>query len=671
MSDAAWEPLPGTAAETPADRRRYDDRLDIDTDLNTAQTISVLRRSLLLLSQAKGLFAAKFLLSFGLMWPMLLLPWLAKIVTDNVLLARPFGDTEVRYPPFMDPIIAVVDGMAPLEIMLFIAVLYGVLLLLMGIRVGGMHVEMFQGADAATQGENRISAGGSDAGGLWGLAEYAVNVRLTQRLANTLRTRLFDRLQRLPMTTLDDQRIGDSIYRVLYDTPTLPDICYQLTLVPFFIIVGAAINLYLIDYSYGHVAPELIWIAWATFPLSFAITFPLSALLRRVSQRKRAAGSATTNAMEETMDNIHVVQSLGGMQQEADRFAARSSESFLRERFYLAVVILLLVPVLGVMAAAALWMTVLVSNNIIAGEMSPGDFFVLLGLFWGIVETATTLGSFWIKLQEPVAAARRVFFYLDLECDEDRVGGAPLPPIREGFSFQQVDFSYPDGRQALRNISVELSVGELVAVVGPTGAGKTSFAYLIPAFLQPTRGRVLVDGRDITQVDLDSLRAQVSYVLQEHRLLAASIRENLRLGNPNATDAELSRALADAACLDMVQALPERLDTVLGKAGDTLSVGQQQRLCIARGLLRNSRVLVLDEPTSALDPKTENELIRGLLATAQSRLVLVIAHRLSTVRHAHKIIFLEDGQIRDVGDHETLMANEGGAYRRFVELQQA
>ena len=176
-------------------------------------------RSLRLLAEARGLFAAKFLFSFGFMGPSLLLPWLGKIITDNVLLQRPFGDTEVPYPPFMDPIIAIVDGMAPMEIMLTLAVLLMLMLLVFGTRAGSFEeVGLFAGADAATQGENQISAGRSGAGGLWGIAEYMVNVRLTQRLANTLRTRLFARLTRLPMTTLDDQRIGDSIYRVLLRT---------------------------------------------------------------------------------------------------------------------------------------------------------------------------------------------------------------------------------------------------------------------------------------------------------------------------------------------------------------------------------------------------------------------------------------------------------------------
>ena len=627
-------------------------------------------RSLKFLAAAKGLFVAKFLLSFGLVWPGLLLPWVGKIIIDHVLLQKSFGDTTLRYPPFMEPILAFIADMAPMEIMLFFTVLYGILLVCIGTRAGSFEeVGLFQGADAATQGENRISAGGSGAAGLWGIAEFMVNVRLTQRLANALRTRLFDRLTRLPMTTLDDQRIGDSIYRVLYDAPAMPDICYQMTLTPFFLVLGAVINLYLMEYTYRDVAPELAWTAWAALLLAFLVTIPASALVRRTNQAKRAAGAATTNTMEETMDNVYAVQSLGGIRQEAERFATRSWESFLRERLALAVGILLLVLVLVVMVVAVIYMTILVSDLIIDERMTPGDFFTLLLIIWGILEAATGVGSFWVKLQEPVAAVRRVFFFIDHPSDDDRVHGPAIGAIKRGFVFQNVDFAYPDGRRALTNVNLELAVGELVAVVGPTGAGKTSLAYLIPAFLQPTAGRVLADGRNVAEIDLDSLRGQIAYVFQEHLLLSASIRENLLLAKPDATGDELHKALEDAACLDFVPDLPNGIDTVLGQSGDTLSVGQQQRLSIARGLIRDARVLILDEPTAALDPQTENDLVRGLRARAEGRLVVVIAHRLSTIRHADRIVFLEDGRVRDVGSHDALMNKPDGPYRAFVELQ--
>jgi len=279
------------------------------------------------------------------------------------------------------------------------------------------------------------------------------------------------------------------------------------------------------------------------------------------------------------------------------------------------------------------------------------------------------IGMFWIGVQGQVAAVRRVFFFLDMETEDPESHHRSLEDLRHAVTFENVGFSYPNGTRALRRINLELNVGELAAIVGPTGAGKTSLAYLIPGYYRPTEGRVLVDGQDISRANLDSLRSQVSYVFQEHLLLNESIRSNLLLANPSATETGVIEACRVAGAGEFIETLPDGLDTVLGQSGDTLSVGQKQRLCIARGLVRNTKILILDEPTAALDPRTENALMVGLRQAAGGRLVIVIAHRLSTIRQADRIIFLDDGEVRDMGDHDTLMADPNSPYRRFVELQ--
>lgn len=650
-------------------KNTFDDRIDVESDISTVESLSIIWRCVRLITHAPGLFIAKFLLQLGLMFPVLLLPWMAKIVIDNVILQRPFGETAVAYPPFMNPIVNFVDGKGPLEIMLALTILYMAMMVLVGTRTSKMDAGLAQGRDAATQAENALSSGGSTGGGIWGMVDFMVNVRLTQTMANKLRTRLFDRLSRLPMTVLDDQRIGDSVYRVLYDAPHAPDLAYKLTLLPFYYLMSALINLYILQYSYGAVAPELIWIAWATFPAAFAITFPFSGILRRVSQNKRAAGAATTNVMEESLGNIGAVQSLGGTGRERKRFADRSSHSFLRERYSLVVLMAVGSIAAAASGTAAIYVTIIISDQIIGGTMSPGDFAVLFGVYQSIVASASFFGALWIKLQETIAAVRRVFFFIDYESDEDRTGMEDLDTISDGVVIDGVDFIYPDGHRALTNINLELPMGELVALVGPTGAGKTTLAYLIPSLVMATNGRVLIDGKDVTMVNLESLRRQVTYVFQEHLLLSESIRENLLLANPNAGEGEMMAALEASGCMEFIQAMPNGIDSVLGRAGDTLSVGQQQRLSIARGLVRNARILILDEPTAALDPKTEGQLVDSLRLASQDRLVVVIAHRLSTISRADRIVFLEGGRIRDVGDHETLMAKPDGPYREFVELQ--
>ncbi len=651
-------------------KNQFDDRVDTQPDIRTTEALRLIGRCTKLLAEAKWLFSLKFLLQLGLVFPALLLPWMAKILIDNVILQRPFGETSVAYPPFMNPILNLIDGLDPMGIMLVLTIIYAIMLFTIGSRMGGTGAGLLQGQDAATQAENTVSAGYSAGGGIWGIAEFMVHVRLTQSIANRVRTRLFHRLTHLPMTVLDDQRIGDSVFRVLYDVPEVPDLAYRVTLTPFFMGLGALISLYILQYSYGAVAPELIWIAWFAVPAAFVTTFPFSGALRRTNQNKRAAGSAATNAMEESITQVGAVQSLGASTQVSSRFASFSDQTFLRERYAIAVIIFVASIAGGVFAAAAIYVTILVSDQIIENTMTPGDFAVLLGIYYQISSAAGYYGAIWIKLQETLAAVRRVFFFLDYRSEENRSEGKKLDNIQESVVLEDVSFDYPDGKRALDRIDVELPINKLVAIVGPTGAGKTTLAYLIPSLLTPTSGRILIDGIDIRELNVDSLRRHVTYVFQEHVLLSDTVRENLLLANPDATESKLHEALETAGCNEFLDKLPDGIDTVLGRSGDTLSVGQQQRLSIARGLVRDARILILDEPTAALDPQTEQRLVSALENAAKDRLVIVIAHRLSTIRHADQIIFLEDGRIVESGSEAELMARPDGPYRTFVELQQ-
>ena len=674
------ESTPGVKA-TPNPRRdiineiigknQFDDRIDLQSDINTQDALRVLGRTIRQILNVKGLFGIKVVLELGLIIPGVFLPWLGKIVVDNVIMQKPFNTTAVEYPPYMAPILQLVQDQDPLQIMLIISNIYVAGLILVGMRSSGLAAGLLQGHDAATQAENQLSSSYSSGSGIWGLAAFMVGVRLTQKLANQLRTRLFERLSRLPMSVLDDQRIGDSIFRVLYDVPMAPDLFHQLTIVPFLMVVNAGIGLYALQYAYGEIAPELVWIAWLTVPCAFIITFPFSGSVRRTSQNKRAAGSATTNSMEESVNNVAAVQSLGATGTETQRFAERSAQSFLRERYYLAVVYVCASIFAAISGIAGIYVTILISNHIIDGVMTVGDFATLFGLYYGIVMPAAYLGAYWIKIQDVIAATRRVFFFMDFESEEDRERGQTCSDIRRDITFENASYTYPNGTPALNDVSLKFSIGDLIAIVGPTGSGKTTLAYLIPSLLLPTQGRVLIDGTDARELNLLSIRRHVAYVLQEHMFLSNSIRNNLLLANPSASQEQMMAALDLAGCKEFMDKLPQGLDTRLGRGGDTLSVGQQQRLSIARGLLRDSRILILDEPTAALDPQTERALLKSLRTASANRLVIVIAHRLSTIRHADQIVFLEDGKVREVGTHAELMSTPSGAYREFVNLQTA
>ena len=651
---------------------RFDDRIDTGPEISHANALVVVWRGLKLIAYVPGLFTAKFVFNSAMIVPGLFLAWFGKIITDNVLMQEQIVAEGARFPPHMMPLIRFLEGMGPMDVMLTLTTIYVTGLILIGTRGGEGHsAGTFGGADPASNAENELSEGWTNSGGIIGLVEYWLSVRLNQRLGNALRTRLFARLTHSPMTTIDENRVGDSLYRVMYDSVIAWGMVGSATMYPIFTVVGYVITLYQLEYTYSDVAPELIWIAWIMLPVVFAVTFPVARLMRRTVHNARAAGAATTNSMEETMANISAVQALSGMQREKERFAERSAHAFWRGRVNLLTYALMEFLINGASALVAVVIAILVSDQVIAGVLTVGDFVALFGLYMSIAATASAVGDLWINIQDRIAPARRVFFFIDHESDEERYRGGTLRPIRQGIRMENVDFVYPDGRQALRDINVRLDIGELVAFVGPTGAGKTSLAYLVPAFLRPTRGRVLVDGHDLDDVSLDSLRDQVAYVFQEHLLFSESIRDNLLIVNPKATETQMMGALETAGCMEFIDDLPAGIDTVLGRSGDTLSVGQQQRLCIARGLVRDTRILILDEPTAALDPQTENALVQALLRARADRLVIVIAHRLSTIRRADRIVFLDGGRIADIGSHADLMANPDGAYRRFVDLQSA
>ena len=650
-------------------RRSYDDVVDVHTDLTARDVFRILGRCLVYIRPHSRLFALKFGLMLGSFAPLLVVPWPIKILVDHVLLQHSLAESTIRFPPFFEPFVTAVAGLDSSGLLLATLALLGTLVVLFGAGTGdprGNLAFLAQGQDTATQSENLISAGWSMAGGVWGVADLLCNIRLVQRVTDSFRTHLFHRLTRLPMPVLDDQRIGDSIYRTMYDAPSIQGICFDITLMPVVSILGAAVSVYVMHYSFGHIIPELIWLAMATMPLALLFTAPLAGLARRASQASRSSGTATTNRIEENTANMVAVQSHGAEDRQREEFAGASATSFRRYRHVVAVGIAIDVASSLALLGVGVWMFLLVSDQIIGGKLLPGDFIVVLGLFGAVAGASITFGRLWVDFQNNAAGVRRVFFFIDLPGDKGS-SARPAPPVRESIEFDSVGLVYPDGRQALAGVSFGARMGETVALVGPTGAGKTSLAYLVPGFLQPTSGRIRFDGVDSREIDPTAIRDQVSYVFQEHLLFSETILDNLRLGRPDATDAELQRAARMGGAHDFVTALPDGYQTVLGGGGGTLSVGQKQRLSIARGLVRDTPVLILDEPTAALDPDAENALIDALNGIKENRIVFLIAHRLSTVASADLVVFMDDGRIVEQGSPSELMARPDGAFRRFVD----
>ena len=655
---------------------RYHDRLDVRTALAASDVLGLFKRSLGYLWPQRHLVAARaglIVLIYTLGLP---LPWFLKVLIDHGVMQQPLppGGEGLLYPFFMVLFLDSASGMDPLAVTLYALVVLAVMFLFVGYSGNTLlEANLAEGADVATRSENKISAGSSPARGLVGLLDLCLAIRLSQRITHHVRGILFSRLSRQPITSLNLQRSGDAMFRVMHDAPSIAGICYALTLSPLAMVVSVGVNLWVLTAVYGGVAPELVWIGFSAVGLTLVATSPLARWARQVSQASRASGSATTDELEEGLKNVAAVQSLGGSHRQREQFAAASRESFRQS--------LLLVWVANavewiaenvhlVFATLGFWV---IFTGIVRGDLTLGDTPVVLRMYSLLYETAMQFGRIWIDQQDNAAAARRVFFAMDHEAEPatSRPGATPMArPDPLTLRFEDVGFRYPDGRQALEAVSFEAHAGQTLAIVGPSGAGKTTLAQMIPKFLQPSAGRITLNGIDLADLDTGALRRSVAYVFQEHQLLSDTIAANLRIAQPNATIAEMESACRLAGALGFIQSMPDGFASTIGRGGGALSTGQKQRLSIARGLLRDAPILILDEPTAALDPITEHALINALQTSNPNRLTIVVAHRLSTIEHADQVLYLGQGRVIETGTHDNLIANPNSAYRRFATPQE-
>jgi ABC-type multidrug transport system fused ATPase/permease subunit len=668
--------LPSTTAPTLA---------AAESQVDARQAIWLIGRSLAYVAPFGGRFFVKWCFTVLSVLPVLVLPWPLKLLTDNVILRRPITQATVaHFPAYVRGAIRLLEGASPPEIALAVVLTGAVTVVLFGAygqglsernAIGGLlgafettdtRVTMSAGNDTATESENVANAAASLASGLFGLIDYRWQLRLSQALNHYYRSQLFDRIKSLPMVSLENRRIGDLIYRVMYDTPMITRLIYDLLLTPIAIFTFLLI-VFIMRETYG-VASEVIWLALAVLPATFLAQLPFAAMVRRRSAASRIAGAATTSAIEETMTNVFAVQSLGGWARERARFAAASEASFRRSRGQ--VLAGALVTSAGTFAWTALFlvMSFQVAGHVVDGQLTVGDYAVLAFYYTWMAGSTANLAGMWIRSQDAVVGLRRVFALLDLPAEDD-LGSRVLPPVAKGVRFENVSLVYPDGRRAVDEVSLEAKVGEITALVGPTGAGKTSLAYLVPRYHRPTAGRVLIDGVDVAALSLESLRRQVAYVFQETQLFSMSVADNIRYGRPDAAMDAVIEAARQSGADEFVRRLPEGYETQLSGRAAELSVGQRQRLAIARALVCEAAILILDEPTSALDPDTERYLIGSLHQAAQGRCVIVIAHRLTTIAHADKVVVLENGRVREAGPPAALLARPGSAYARFARLQ--
>ena len=276
----------------------------------------------------------------------------------------------------------------------------------------------------------------------------------------------------------------------------------------------------------------------------------------------------------------------------------------------------------------------------------------------------------WLSAQDIAMGLQRVFDILDIEPDiKDDVDAVELDGLKDEIRFDKVAFAYQADRPVLNDVSFTTKPGTVTAIVGPTGSGKSTLMGLLLRLYDPTSGSISIDGRDLRQYQVDSLRRNVAVALQENVLFALSVRDNIRYVAPDADDLQVREAIRVACMDDYIDGLPEGLDTVLGDRGGKLSTGQQQRLSIARAVVRDTLILILDEPTAALDAATEHRVMTNLAEWGQNRAIFLITHRISTIQRADHILYLDEGRIIESGDHKALMALADGRYRAFVETE--
>ena len=641
--------------------------------VSTAETFRLLGRSLRYVWPHRRQIGVKLALTLIGLSIVLFLPWPLKILIDHVVMGLPVGSSPTPYPPYVSWFVELLDGLTPFEIVWVIVGVSVLGIVLVGAFGGGVARDnasggLSEGLDTATQSENQANASGSRVSGLLGLFEFRYQLRITHRINHGLRTLLFGRLMAWPLTRYSDASVGDAVYRTMYDTPAISRVCYDILVLPIANLFVIATVIWTTAHSFSAV-PSVIVVACLAAPMVLLGTFLMTGVTRRRSLASRLAGAETTATVEEGMSNVVAVQGLGASARQRDAFAADSRQSFKRFRSYIVMVLLLIVvqSVVGVVLVFYVFFDI--CEAVIVGRMSPGDFGVVYAYFVQLVGNVTGLGSMWFNLQNNVAGMRRVYQVVDAPVDADVQGDRTIERVELSVEAQDVTYKYPDGTRAIIGASLEGYVGEVVALVGPTGAGKSTLAYLLAGLVPPEHGTVTYDLVDTRTLSVDCLRAQVSFVFQEPFLFDDSVENNIRLNAPDATQEEVVEAARIAGALDFIEALPDGFATRLGRAGGTLSVGQKQRIAIARGLVAKSPILVLDEPTSALDPETENALVEALETGREDRLLIVIAHRLSTIRRADTICFMREGLIVEMGRHDDLMARPDGAYRKFVELQ--
>ncbi len=484
-----------------------------------------------------------------------------------------------------------------------------------------------------------------------------------QRIVTDLRNALTSHMQGLDLAFFNRQRAGQIVSRVTSDVSLVRAS-----------VTDAVVSMFQDSTRLVGLTVVAVYMDWV-LALGAVCLFPIAAIpmryfstaLRQNSRRQQEAVGRLNALLHENVQGNRVVKAFGQEAYEQRRLEAADERLF---QLFLRGSRLRALPVAEILAGIAIagiiWYG---GTSVIAGTRSQGDFFSFVIALFLLYEPFKRLVKTVYTIQTGLAGADRVFELLDTpSLIVDRPGATPLGTMRQGIAFEDVTFEYEKGNPVLHNIDLRIPVGKVVALVGMSGGGKSTLADLIPRFYDVNAGRITIDGRDIRDLTIKSLRAHIAVVTQFTFLFNDSIRANIAYGDPTKTETEIEAAARAANAHDFIAEMPRGYDTGIGDLGVRLSGGQRQRIAIARAILKNSPILILDEATSALDTESEGLVQEALERLMENRTTLVVAHRLSTVRRADRIVVLVRGEVVESGTHEELLAT-GSEYRKLYELQ--
>jgi len=486
-----------------------------------------------------------------------------------------------------------------------------------------------------------------------------------QSIIKNLRQDIFAHVHALPISFFHKTPTGELISRVINDATLIQNAVSRALigiLKDFFQVIGLlGVVLYL--------NWKLAVISFIFLPLAIIPVVKFGKKFRQLSTNNQRTVAKVSNILHETITGHRIVKAFGMEAYETGRFSAMVEKLF-------GIIVKdikinsLQHPIMelfgGVGISAVIWYG---GHQVIAGQSTPGTFLSFMTALIMIYDPIKGVSDINSPIQQGLAAATRVFGLLDIQPEiEDRPGALLLPPFKENIEFRQVDFSYDRETRVLKDINLTVKAGEVLALVGPSGGGKTTLVNLIPRFFEVSQGAILIDGHDLREVTQKSLREQLAIVSQQTILFNDTVRNNIAYGDPHRAQEDIVAAAEAANALEFIKALPRGFDTMIGESGARLSGGQQQRLSIARALLKNAPILILDEATSALDTESEHEVQKALENLMKNRTTFVIAHRLSTIINADRIIVIQDGRIVEEGRHDYLLT-QSGVYKNLYNMQ--